>query len=67
MIRFWKRFILLGFLLVAGGLLLPAGPFGWLWDGSNLEIGLLLIAYLGIGILTLRTLASLGDSDADER
>ncbi|MCH8541575.1 MAG: hypothetical protein LAT58_12520 [Opitutales bacterium] len=65
--RFWKRFLLLAFLLVVGGLLLPAGPLGAIWEGGNLETALLLIAYMGIGILTLRTLASLGDSDADER
>lgn len=64
--RFAKRFLILLGLLVLGALFLPVGPFGWIWEGSLLDQLILVIAYLLIGILTLRTLASLGDPDADE-
>lgn len=64
--RFFKRLILLVVLIVLLAVFLPAGPFGWLWQEAITRYTLV-VAYLIVAIFALRTLASLGDSDADEK
>lgn len=63
--RFYKRLIFLVFWIILLAVFLPAGPFGWLWQETATR-NALVVAYIVVAIFALRTLASLGDSDADE-